>query len=106
MNKESQEEMIKRRISMKLDTNTFGIANGFSSLISVNEHVLPIYYKCLLAKIPSSSFPQAPKSYPANWKIVKKEIICPFLRDSIAEKQDSQIISRTYSDWINQNKEE
>lgn len=106
MTKESQEEMIKRRLSMNLDTNTFGIANGFSSLIEVNEHVLPIYYKCLLAKIPSSTFPQAPTAYPSNWAYVKKEIICPFLRDSIAGKKDIQIISRNYTDWINQNKEE
>lgn len=106
MNKDSQEKMINRRVSMKLDTNTFGIANGFSSLISVNEQVLPLYYKCLLAKIPSPSFPKAPEPYPANWEIIKKEIICPFIRNSIFAKQDAQIISQSYKEWINQNKEE
>lgn len=106
MNKNSQDEMIKRRIAMNLDTNTFGIAGGFSSIISVNEQVLPVYYKCLLAKIPPADFPKAPQIYPSNWAIIKKEIIMPNLKNSVSKKGDAHAFSKSYIDWINQNKEE
>lgn len=106
MNEESQEAMIDRRISMNLDTNTFGIAGGFSSLIDVNEHVLPVYYKCLLAKIPESTLPKAPQSYPSTWPVIKKEIITPYLLNAVNGNKDTQGFASSYTNWINQNKED
>lgn len=106
MNKDSQEAMIKRRMDMNLDTNTFGIADGFSSLIYVNEHILPMHYKCLLAKIPASDLPKAPEAYPANWEVIKKEIIIPYLRNAVSGSKDAQGIARSYTEWATQNKEE
>lgn len=106
MNKDSQEAMLKRRMAMNLDTNTFGIANGFSTLVSVNEHILPIYYKCLLAKVPASSLPKAPQAYPSQWPVIKREIIAPQLLLGISGEKNLTGISASYTEWINQNKEE
>ncbi|MBQ0002999.1 MAG: extracellular solute-binding protein [Treponema sp.] len=106
MTKEAQEMMLKRKIDMNLDTNTFGIANGFSSLIEVNEHVLPIYYKCLLAKIPSSSQIKAPFMYSSDWKTIKKDVLLPFVLKNLEEKNAVIDFPKYYAEWVSQNKEE
>ncbi|MGN0740744.1 MAG: extracellular solute-binding protein [Treponema sp.] len=106
MNQDSQEQMLKRRIEMNLDTNTFGIAGGFSSLIVVNEQVLPVYYKYLLAKTPSSSIPKSPASYPSEWNAIKKEIIIPGMLSEISGKRDSYAIANNFKEWANSKKED
>ena len=106
MNQTSQEQMIKRRIEMNLDTNTFGIAGGFSSLISVNEQVLPVYYKYLLAKTPASSIPKSPTSYPSEWTAIKKEIIIPCMLSEISGKHDSYALANNFKEWVNSKKED
>ena len=106
MNQTSQEQMLKCRIEMNLDTNTFGIAGGFSSLISVNEQVLPVYYKYLLAKTPSSSIPKSPTSYPSEWNAIKKEIIIPCMLSEISGKHDSYALANSFKEWVNSKKED
>lgn len=106
MNKDSQEQMIIRRINMNLDTNTFGIANGFSSLIRVNEQVLPGYYKVLLARTPFHSIPKAPSIYPAEWEAVKKEIIIPYLVSSLGKNSSPADLSYQFAEWAQARKEE
>ncbi|MBP5401703.1 MAG: hypothetical protein J6Y36_00945 [Treponema sp.] len=106
MTEEAQSAMLKRKIDMNLDSNTFGIANGFSSLISVNEHIFPVYYKCLLAKVPASSSITAPAPYPPQWVEIKRDVIIPYLKQTLEGKTDSSTLSKMYKDWENQNKEE
>lgn len=106
MTKDAQEMMLKRKIDMNLDTNTFGIASGFSSLIEVNEHVLPIYYKCLLAKIPASTQIKAPFVYSSQWKTIKRDVLLPFVISNLEGKNEVADFSKNYSEWVNQNKEE
>lgn len=106
MTPEAQEMMLKRKIDMNLDTNTFGIASGFSSLIEVNEHILPIYYKCLLAKIPSSTLIKAPLVYSSEWATIKKDVLLPFVISNLEDKNEVADFSKNYSDWVTQNKEE
>ena len=91
---------------MKLDTSTFGIANGFSSLININEQILPIYYRPLLAKIPNSTFPSAPKIYSKEWDFIKNEIIIPHLLLQLEGKTTPQELSKSFNEWINSTKEE
>lgn len=106
MTKEAQEMMLKRKIDMNLDTNTFGIANGFSSLIEVNEHVFPIYYKCLLAKIPLSTQIKEPHVYPSDWKTIKNDVLYPFVITNLEGKNEISDFAKNYAEWKNQIKEE
>ena len=106
MTEEAQSKMLKRKIDMNLDTNTFGIASGFSSLISVNEHIFPVFYKCLLAKVPSNSSIKAPAAYPRQWETIKRDVLIPYLKSALEGKTDSQTLSKMYTDWENQNKED
>lgn len=106
MNKDSQEQMLKRRIDMNLDTNTFGIANGFSSLAEVNEKILPVYYKYLLAKIPSADIPAAPSPYPPEWPEIKREIIIPHIQSEILGNRNPNALRNSFEEWVNSKKEE
>ena len=106
MKSESQEQMIKRRVQMNLDTNTFGIAGGFSSIPYVNEFILPLYYKNLLAKVPSASITMAPYSYPSNWNQIKNEVIIPYLLAQVNNSKNTDSLADYYTDWLSQNKED
>lgn len=106
MNKDSQEQMIVRRLKMGLDTSTFGIANGFSSLIKVNEQVLPIYYKALLAKTPAENIPKAPSEYLPQWNNIKREILIPHLVSTLNKNSTAQELSVSFTNWVNSKKEE
>lgn len=106
MEPKNQESFLSNRLKMKLDTSTFGIANGFSSLININEQILPIYYRPLLAKIPNSTFPSAPKIYSKEWDFIKNEIIIPHLLLQLEGKTTPQELSKSFNEWINSTKEE
>lgn len=106
MDPKNQEKLLQNRLKMNLDTSSFGIANGFSSLIEVNEKILPVYYKTLLAKTPSPKLPKAPKIYTKEWIYIKDEIILPQFLLQLEGKSTSQDLTKTFTDWVNSKKEE
>ncbi len=79
LNEENQKEIIERVHKLQLGTSTFGIASGFSSLIAVNEHVLPIYNRTLLGNMPQASSIKAPSAFPIRWYSIHERVILPYL---------------------------
>ncbi len=88
MNKDTQKRMIERTIEMKLNTTTFGIAGGFSSIKQVNERFFPLFYPMLIRNIPSAEKISEPEILPALWPDIKEKILLPYLEDSLNTKHE------------------
>ncbi len=101
----TQRELMKHVANLNLDTATFGIADGFSSIKSVNDKVFPAYYEALLTNVPESKYMQAPKHLPLNWESLKEKIVIPYLKDAVQAKDLSKVKNLKYriSDWKKQN---
>ena len=76
----------------------FGIAGGFSAVREVNERILPIYYKQLLGNLPPSSLLTVPKNLPAKWESYKKNVILPYIKESI-KKDEAVDIQNYITEW-------
>lgn len=101
---QTQSEIFERKFSMNLDTNSFGIANGFSSIKEVTERVLPIYYTALLSNIPQAGTFKVYSQKPIRWEIAKQKVIIPYIKDSIASDgtKKVQTIEERFSEWRHQ----
>ena len=100
----TQKNLLERAMRMNLDTQTFGICAGFSSIKSVNERVFPSFYKTLLGKMPEESSLVAPLPLPARWESLKERVIIPYLID--ATNTDSTAATKSIEEritaWRNQ----
>jgi len=88
LNAENQRALMERAEKMHLQTTTFGICSGFSSLQEVNERVFPIYHKNLLGNLPPASLINQPNDFPARWESLRDRIVIPYLED--ATRTDSE----------------
>ncbi len=100
---DTQRELLERTQLLKLDTITFGIAGGFSAIKSVNEKIYPLYYRSLLANLPTESYLTMPNILPPRWMNLKQRVVIPFISDGIntAEKESMGLEERI-SDWTKQ----
>ncbi len=100
----TQKNLLERSMRMNLDTQTFGICAGFSSLKSVNERVFPAYYKTLLGKMPDENSLVAPLSLPNRWESLKERVILPYLLDATNTDSTASVksIDERISLWKNQ----
>lgn len=105
-NPKNQEQMLKRKTSMNLDTINFGLAGGFSSIREVNERILPVYYHCLMANVPDAQSIKAPGVYPPFWKEIKADIIIPYITAELNHSQNIVSITQQYADWLKARHEE
>ena len=100
----TQRNLLERSWQMNLETQTFGICSGFSSLKSVNERVFPSYYKILLGKMPLESALVAPLSLPSRWESLKERVILPYLSEAC--NTDSTVAVKSIDEriaaWRNQ----
>ena len=80
---ETQRAILERKAKQNLDIHQFGIAGGFSSIKEVNEHILPLYKTMLLTNTPPTDMLGVPEKLPADWEIIKEQIIVPYLRDEV-----------------------
>lgn len=104
LNTETQKTLLSRSAAMHLNTASFGIAGGFSSIREVNERLFPAYYLNLIGNLPPETALQAPQSFPSRWTSLKERIILPYLAE--ATKTDSkktvQPIDARISTWLKQ----
>lgn len=100
----TQSELLERKFSMSLDTNRFGIANGFSAVREVTEHILPVYYTSLLSNIPQAETFRVYGRKPLRWERTKRRVIIPFIKESIASDGTKRIqtIEERYAEWRKQ----
>ncbi|MCQ2577862.1 MAG: extracellular solute-binding protein [Treponema sp.] len=98
LNTDNQRTILERKLATNLDTEMFGIAGGFSAVREVNERILPLYYKQLLGNLPPSSLLTVPKNLPAKWESYKKNVIIPYVKESI--KKEEKVDIQTYiTEW-------
>lgn len=90
---ENQRAILERKELFNLETENFGIANGFSSVRYVNEHVLPLFYTKLLTNVPSAQMLTVPPQLPARWTSYKTMVVEPYLKNVIAAENGITDIS-------------
>ena len=90
-NSENQEAILERKIQMQLNNEMFGIADGFSSLRDVTEHVFPIYYNQLLTNLPPAHLLKVPQKLPARWDSYKSVVVEPYLTNAITTDSKTPI---------------
>jgi hypothetical protein len=82
-------------------TGTFGFAGGFSSLVTVNDHVFPARYPQLLGNIPLRDFIAAPEVLPARWSSIKTQVLFTYLADAVNTARRSPIftLAARHNEW-------
>lgn len=100
----TQRNLLERSVRMDLDTQTFGICCGFSSIKSVNERVFPAHYKNLLGNLPAETSLVAPLPLPSRWESLKERVIIPYLSEATRTESESQVksIEERITVWRNQ----
>lgn len=96
---ENQKEILKRKSDLNLNTENFGIAGGFSSLKSVTEHVLPLYYRELLTNIPQENQLLLPDKLPSFWENYRENVVNPYLEAAIQNENPETFVEiKTFED--------
>ena len=100
----TQKNLLERAMQMNLDTQTFGICSGFSSIKSVNERIFPAYYKTILGKMPDENSLVAPLPLPSRWESLKERVILPYISDATNSDSTAGIksIDERIAAWKNQ----
>ncbi|AEE17515.1 extracellular solute-binding protein [Treponema brennaborense] len=100
----TQKLLLDRTAEMNLNTTTFGIAGGFSSIKSVNERVFPLYYRTLLDNMPAAEYLTPPNPLPPRWKSLKERVVVPWLEDASDTKNETppKSMDALISEWSKQ----
>lgn len=77
-----QQQLLMKNINENVFTKEFGIAGGFSSLKPITEKAFPKYYPLLLSHLPPTNALKTPRILPNNWKLLKEEILYPYLLEA------------------------
>ena len=103
-NVQTQQALLERKFTMNLDINRFGIANGFSSIREVTEHILPVYYTALLSNIPQAENFRVYEKKPLRWEMTKQKVIIPYIKEVLATRGTKKIssIEERYAEWKKQ----
>ena len=81
----------------------FGIAQGFSSLILVNELNLPQFYPHLIGNVPSEANLLFPRVLPVEWEAIRRDVIVPWLLEETSEGGAEIPLEKSLEDWYHQN---
>ena len=102
-NVETQKQLLQRASKMNLDTTSFGIAGGFSSMREVNENFYPAFHRELLGKLPPEDLLELPGQLPSHWESLKKSALLPYLKQaSQGTGESSRTLSDFVADWVKQ----
>lgn len=75
---EAQRAILERSRGSRASGYTFGIAGGFSSILSVNEGIFPAFYPALVGHAPPAGKLAAPALLPDDWPALKAAVIAPW----------------------------
>lgn len=87
--KDTQSLLLERISNININTKSFGIVGGFSSVASVNEDILPVYYRGLLGNLPHFEDVEFSRLLPPDWKDIKDDVLYPYLEDAYTVSGDS-----------------
>ncbi len=90
---ENQRAMIDKKISFNLNTEQFGLADGFSAVKEVTERILPTYYTQLLSNLPPASMISVPEKLPARWSSYKKSVVEAYIEAVVCSEDDKNVQS-------------
>jgi len=99
-NYNTQRKLLKSSQIKRLDT--FGFANGFSSIKDINKNELPIMYPNLVGYIPQESSLIFPKALPTYWNELKTKIIEPWMYEQTGENPTDTTLQDAINDWLKQ----
>ena len=100
---QTQRQLLERTARMNLDTTSFGIAGGFSSMRQVNESYYPAFHRELLGKLPPEDLLELPEQLPSRWESLKKTAILPYLKEASGGTDGSpRTLSEFVADWVKQ----
>ncbi|MCR4790204.1 MAG: hypothetical protein K5839_03905 [Treponemataceae bacterium] len=92
LSEETQSQMINRSRNMKLNSASFGILGGFSSIKNVNEKVLTMHYPDLMKNLPVSDYLSPINAHPSYWTTIKESVLYPYLKDATdTTKEDIEL---------------
>ncbi len=97
---DTQKKLLKSTQIKRLDT--FGFANGFSSLPGVNENAMPIMYPDLAGSVPPESSLLFPKSLPSYWLELKTDVILPWFYDRSGDSPQEISLQEAIEEWLKQ----
>ena len=101
---ETQRQLLDLSKKYRTTETSFGIADGFSAIRSVNEQIYPIFYPGLLGHVPPEDFIQAPNILPKDWTTLKRRVVLPYLRDrSGASPDKGTTLAARIENWYIQN---
>jgi len=101
LNEKSQRKILERKFKMNLETDSFGIAGGFSSLKNATEKIFPLYYRVMISNTPVAERLSAPQVFPANWERIKKQVVEPYIMASCAgDDSKKKSINERYADFL------
>lgn len=95
---ENQKQILEHKVELNLTNERFGIADGFSSIRDVTEHVLPSYYEELLTNLPPSQMLKVPQCLPAKWNSYKSVVVEPYLSTAVTT-EDTVSIGEYEAEW-------
>ena len=98
---ETQESILKRKSTMSLDTDSFGIAGGYSSIPEVSEKILPTYYTQTMSNLPPANLISYDSRYNARWTSYETKVIQPFIKQSLLSEtgKPEQDFSEYEKEW-------
>ena len=77
----------------------FGICEGMSSLKSVNDLIMPDYYRRLIGNVPPLEYLDFPKTLPADWMTIRNDVIIPWLIDQSSEDSAMGSLTNELKTW-------
>ena len=86
---------------MSLDTDSFGIAGGYSSIPEVSEKILPTYYTQTMSNLPPANLISYDSRYNARWASYETKVIQPFIKQSLLSEtgKPEQDFSEYEKEW-------
>ncbi len=99
----TQRQLLERSRNMKLDTEGFGIAGGFSSLKNVTNRIFPSYYRELLGNLPAEEYLEMPAVLPVRWQSIKRRVLLPYLAEAVnTNAEPSKTLEERIEEWNRQ----
>ena len=71
---------------------------------SVNDLVMPDFYRRLIGNVPPQDYLDFPENLPADWMSIRKDVIMPWLLDKSGSKPEKRTLSEELKTWTLQEK--
>jgi ABC-type glycerol-3-phosphate transport system substrate-binding protein len=104
---ETQRQLLEISRDQRVNETRFGISNGFSAMRTVTEQIFPQFYPSLLGHMPPSDFLAPPNILPQNWRILKTQVIIPYLHERLRQSESTpevRSLEKRISDWYRLNR--